>query len=78
MAGECYTSACIFDHADQDCSGRLSLVEPTVFARDVRYVGSALVAAGRGRPVYECLGPDGVSREDAASFASCLVPGVRL
>ena len=78
VAGECYTVECMFDRADLDCSGVLTLSEPTAFARDVRYVGSALVAAGQGQPVYECAGPEGVSRADALRVAVCLVPGIRL
>jgi hypothetical protein len=77
VAGECYTTDCMFDRADLDCSGHLTAPrEPSLFARDVRYVRRPLV--GRGLTWYDGVGRRSVSRANASSVAECLVRGVRV
>ena len=78
VAGECFTTDCMFDRADLDCSGHLTAPrEPSLFARDVHHVRPPRV--GRGLALYECVGRGGsVSRANASAVAECLVRGVRV
>ena len=68
----------MYARADADCSGCMERAEREAFAADVRRVGSALVAAGRGRPLHACAGAECTPCDDAQRLAECLVPGLRL